>query len=82
MAFIEPRYRGVLKSMDIAEVLTSASKPLAKRLRRAIDRIDTARVLGPLYYLEHSALEEDAGCIFPLLPPITPTSGAQQTMPN
>ena len=71
-----------LKSMGIAEVLTAASKPLAERLRRALDRIDTTGVFESFHHSEQSTLEEGAGFIFPLLPPITPTSGAQQTMPN
>jgi len=77
---IEVRKR--LKSMGIAEVLTAPQRPLAERLRRAIDRIDTSGVFESFHHSEQSALEEDAGFLFPLLPPIPSTSSAQQTMPN
>jgi len=77
---IEVRKR--LKSMGIAEVLTAPQRPLAERLRRAIDRIDTSGVFESFHHSEQSTLEEGAGFLFPLLPPITPTSSAQRTMPN
>ncbi len=60
----------------------SASKPLAERLRRALDRIDTTGMFESFHHSEQSELKEGAGFVFRLLPPITPTSGAQQTMPN
>ncbi len=71
-----------LKSMGIGEVLTAPQKPLAERLRRAIDRIDTTGVFGPLHYSERSRHLKRRWPLFSLRPPITPTSGTQQTMPH
>ena len=66
----------------VSKRCSSTSESLAECLCRALDRIDTKGVFEPLHHSEHSALEKDASCLFPPLPPIPSTFGAQQTMPD
>jgi hypothetical protein len=66
--------------MGIAEVLKAPQSPCQNGYAERL--IDKKGVPQPLYYLERSGLEEAAGCIFPPLPPIPHTPGAQQTMPD
>jgi hypothetical protein len=61
-----------LKSMGIAEVLTAPQSPWQNAYAERLDRIDRTRVFESFHHSEQSPLEEDAGFIFSLLPPITP----------
>jgi len=68
--------------MHYLEGADSTSEPLAERLRRTLDRIDTPRMPEPLHHLECSSSKKDIGRLLSLLPPIAPSPCTRKAMPN